>query len=282
MYWSTWSFDPWTKGIIETAWMDGSHNKVFVDSNLHWPTGLTVDYTNRQLYWCDAALDKIESINLDGTNRQLIAGKPIVHRPYSLAYANNLLYWSMNFKQENYAKINVLRLGGQPPLSSETLVTNSPYLVTLKVANKKAQEGGDKYVCSYDLSGCTELCLMTPRSTTCACTDGYTFLNGECHRDSSYRNPSRCSDDHFQCAKNHRCVSHKYLCDGYDDCEDGSDEMIFGEADCRNITCAFDHFLCDSTRCISKHWVCDGVFDCIDRSDEETCKSFLNFKSNIL
>lgn len=71
MYWSDWASGSSQHGKIERAWMNGDKRQVFVDSELQWPNGLTVDYLTRKLYWCDAYLDKIERIHLDGSKREV-------------------------------------------------------------------------------------------------------------------------------------------------------------------------------------------------------------------
>ena len=35
------------------SWLDGTQISELVTTNLHWPNGLTVDYDNSILYWCD-------------------------------------------------------------------------------------------------------------------------------------------------------------------------------------------------------------------------------------
>jgi len=78
MYWSQWEsvvqvsvLEINTPAAIQRAWMDGTHIEVLVSQNLHWPNGLTIDYVNKKIYWCDVHLAKIERINLDGTGRQV-------------------------------------------------------------------------------------------------------------------------------------------------------------------------------------------------------------------
>lgn len=74
MFWSIWEFTSSSygkTGLIETAWMDGTNRRPFVEKNLYWPNGLTIDYDGRHLYWCDGYYLKIERINLDGTERKV-------------------------------------------------------------------------------------------------------------------------------------------------------------------------------------------------------------------
>ena len=51
MYWTDWHRDNPT---IEKANMDGSERKIFVDTDLGLPNGLTMDYATQQLCWGDA------------------------------------------------------------------------------------------------------------------------------------------------------------------------------------------------------------------------------------
>ena len=73
--------------------MDGSNHTVLHNTNLWWPNALTIDYTNQQLYWLDAAMDKIETSSVDGSNRLLLTTVHVYH-PFSVAFYNNQLFWS--------------------------------------------------------------------------------------------------------------------------------------------------------------------------------------------
>lgn len=46
------------------------------------------------------------------------------------------------------------------------------------------------------------------------------------------RNASRCGSSEFECLRNKKCIGRGYLCDGDDDCGDGSDE---GEVACGQL-----------------------------------------------
>ena len=80
-----------------------------------------------------------------------------------------------------------------------------------------------------------------------------------------YPDGKYCQDGWFEC-NNHFCVTELDLCDGRDDCGDGSDEA---PEMCQNFSCAkVDKFKCSNYKCIPEYSVCNGVDDCGDGSDE--------------
>ncbi|KAG9479580.1 hypothetical protein GDO78_011545 [Eleutherodactylus coqui] len=72
-----------------------------------------------------------------------------------------------------------------------------------------------------------------------------------------------CSENLFRCNTG-KCLNHSFVCDGYDDCGDLSDEQ--------NCECnPAQSYRCGDGRCITLRWVCDGDHDCADKSDEVNC-----------
>ncbi|XP_029986017.1 atrial natriuretic peptide-converting enzyme isoform X2 [Sphaeramia orbicularis] len=69
--------------------------------------------------------------------------------------------------------------------------------------------------------------------------------------------------EHFLCATG-ICVPQKLVCNGYNDCDDWSDET--------HCVCDLSReHRCGDGRCVSTDWLCDGDHDCLDKSDELNC-----------
>ncbi|CAK8690723.1 unnamed protein product [Clavelina lepadiformis] len=69
----------------------------------------------------------------------------------------------------------------------------------------------------------------------------------------------------FKCTSSSHCVYYYQLCDGTNDCLDGSDEG-YCHVDCPEFACVDDPL-----RCLDKVDVCDNYEDCNDGSDELNC-----------
>ena len=91
MYWSDWGVNP----KIERCGMDGSNRQILVNSHLKWPNGITLDLLEQRLYWVDAKINAISSINFDGTQRRLILSDPaFIGDPFSVSVFEDWIYWS--------------------------------------------------------------------------------------------------------------------------------------------------------------------------------------------
>ena len=75
MYWTDWGHKP----KIERANLDGSERVLLINTSLHWPNGLALDYEEQKLYWSDAHTDRIEVANADGSHRRTLVSHDLPH-----------------------------------------------------------------------------------------------------------------------------------------------------------------------------------------------------------
>lgn len=101
-------------------------------ADVQWPIGLTLDFFTRRLYWSDVYHDRIERIDLDGNNREVL--KRSAPYPYGVAVYNDLLFWT-----ETDATKGLVKSYNLVNKSHETLGVENPPLFTLKVYNSEAQ-----------------------------------------------------------------------------------------------------------------------------------------------
>ncbi|GBP36075.1 Low-density lipoprotein receptor-related protein 1 [Eumeta japonica] len=267
MYWTQWAsagaLGAARAGRISAARMDGAEPRTLLAEDLHWPNGLTLLRATNTLYWCDTYLNKIESMNADGTGRRIVAqhsaGTPL-SKPYGLALHEGLVLWS-----EHDTGL-VRRLWNAS--YSDTLHADTPPLYDLRLVDPDARMGTN--ACLINNGGCEEFCLAKPGGRTCACASGRELDESgrSCRAAVAPPRPARCPPGHFHCGRG-RCIDEQFKCDGDADCPDGSDEDSSPSGPCVNVPCPDDHFKCDTNRCILNKWVCDGIKDCRDGTDEE-------------
>jgi len=90
-----------------------------------------------------------------------------------------------------------------------------------------------------------------------------TKVQGKGHGSNPSSGKDCCPADKFEC-DNGDCIRPCQVCNGFNNCKDGSDEC-----NCDKSNCVSPHrFLCDNKRCLRSALVRNGRDDCGDNSDE--------------
>ncbi|ELR61044.1 hypothetical protein M91_21445, partial [Bos mutus] len=179
LFWTEWGQMP----CIGKARLDGSEKVVLVSMGIAWPNGISIDFEENKLYWCDARTDKIERIDLEtGGNREMVLSGNNVDM-FSVAVFGAYIYWS----DRAHANGSIRR--GHKNDATETVTMRTGLGVNLKevkIFNRVREKGTN--VCAKNNGGCQQLCLYRGNSwRTCACAHGYLAEDGvTCLRHEGY------------------------------------------------------------------------------------------------
>lgn len=170
MFWSDWGKVP----TIEVADMDGKRRRPLIKDGLQWPNGLSIDHATNRLYFVDAGTKKIESINLDGSGRRTVTDNGLKH-PFGIDVHGDKMYWT---DWDTYSVVSADKENG---LYRNVLIANMSEMMDIRVFHRGRRPITNR--CARSNGDCSDLCLLNPRGSSCACEIGVTLTsdNRTCH-----------------------------------------------------------------------------------------------------
>ncbi|XP_021367233.1 low-density lipoprotein receptor-related protein 2-like [Mizuhopecten yessoensis] len=156
---------------IDSVWMDGTNRKNLVtDSDeLVAPTGLTLDYANKKVYWVDNYNDDIHSCDLDGGQVTHFLTEPIGYLTDIVIQGDYLYYVGMNLPSVMKAE---KATGNKMTYMSPTAELGA--LETVSVQPGDLQPVNSH--CQNNNGGCSTFCLPIPFARSCGCEEGVLLL----------------------------------------------------------------------------------------------------------
>ena len=99
-----------------------------VNDSVAWPNGLTIDYLFCKIYWADTKLDKIEVMDLDGSNRRVVLNDKLPHI-FGFTVLGDRLYWT------DWQKRAIESVDKRTRKDRQTIIESLADLMGLKAVN---------------------------------------------------------------------------------------------------------------------------------------------------
>ena len=149
--------------------MDGTESKILIQDDLEMPDFMTIDIQKEILYFSSSHNPKVESCNLDGSNRRTILSRESNHniaKVTGIAVMDRRLYY-LDPKYEKVARVD-----SSDGSNEHVLIDNEADLRTLNIFRKR-QRNLD-HPCLSNRGGCAQICIPYGRNQRkCGCSIGY-------------------------------------------------------------------------------------------------------------
>ncbi|XP_054682744.1 low-density lipoprotein receptor-related protein 5 isoform X3 [Grus americana] len=160
MYWTEWGGKP----RIVRAYMDGTNSITLVDK-VGRANDLTIDYADQRLYWTDLDTSMIESSNMLGQEREIIADD--LPHPFGLTQYSDYIYWT-DWNLHSIERAD--KISGK----NRTLIQGHlDFVMDILVFHSSRQDGLND--CVQNNGHCGHLCLAIPNGFRCGCAAHYTL-----------------------------------------------------------------------------------------------------------
>ncbi|XP_016154388.1 PREDICTED: low-density lipoprotein receptor-related protein 5 [Ficedula albicollis] len=160
MYWTEWGGKP----RIVRAYMDGTNSITLVDK-VGRANDLTIDYVDQRLYWTDLDTSMIESSNMLGQEREIIADD--LPHPFGLTQYSDYIYWTD-------WNLHSIERADKTSGKNRTLIQGHlDFVMDILVFHSSRQDGLND--CVQNNGHCGHLCLAIPNGFRCGCAAHYTL-----------------------------------------------------------------------------------------------------------
>ncbi|NXG74951.1 LRP5 protein, partial [Baryphthengus martii] len=160
MYWTEWGGKP----RIVRAYMDGTNSITLVDK-VGRANDLTIDYEDQRLYWTDLDTSMIESSNMLGQEREIIADD--LPHPFGLTQYSDYIYWTD-------WNLHSIERADKTSGKNRTLIQGHlDFVMDILVFHSSRQDGLND--CVQNNGHCGHLCLAVPNGFRCGCAAHYTL-----------------------------------------------------------------------------------------------------------
>ncbi|XP_053922285.1 pro-epidermal growth factor isoform X2 [Cuculus canorus] len=165
LFWTDMGVNP----RIDSSSLEGIDRQVIVSTGLVWPSGIALDYLADKLYWCDAKQSVVESANLDGSGRRILAQNDVGH-PFDVAVFEDHLWFS------DWTRPSLMRVDKKTGQSRVRLRGSMLRPSSMVVVHPLAKPGANP--CLYDNGGCAQICENNFGVAHCVCHPGFGKTQG--------------------------------------------------------------------------------------------------------
>ncbi|XP_071830844.1 low-density lipoprotein receptor-related protein 6-like isoform X3 [Apostichopus japonicus] len=161
LYWSDWG-DP---SRIERSSLDGTNRTTLINTPEGWPNGIAIDYKKGRIMWGTAKYRKIESADMEGTNRSVIVDN--TRHIFGFSLGGDYIYWT------DWNTQTIERAEKHTGLGREVVATLSD-LMGLKVVTQDILSISNE--CATNNGGCSHVCIYNPQGISCLCPSNMELL----------------------------------------------------------------------------------------------------------
>ncbi|XP_030387623.1 low-density lipoprotein receptor-related protein 1 [Scaptodrosophila lebanonensis] len=164
LFWTDWDDN---SPRIERCSMAGEGRRLISTSwqlSAGWPNGLTLDYTQKRVYWVDAKSDSITTTKYDGTEHHVVLrNKDILSHPFAISVFENFVYWT-DWRTTSVIRANKWN-GSDVQVMQRT--QTQPFGIQVLHSSRQPWQGNP---CGENNGGCSHLCLLSGKGTyKCEC-----------------------------------------------------------------------------------------------------------------